>query len=393
MEAIPKINVKDLKQHPMNTQIYGEEDIKELAEKIKESGWVKPLVITPEGTVISGHRRLRACLMLGIEEVEYETAYFNNENEEIERLLLENQSREKTNEQKIREGLMWEEVIKEKARLRKLSTLNNQSLDKENFPQREKGQTRDIVAEQIDIGSGKTYETAKKVVKQIDKLKEEGKEKEAEFLKTTLNDSVNAAKKIANTDLTKFDNELKDKVISKEVTPKQAIKEMQNEGKENFPQDKQINKEAIKEIQKPADPEEITSVKEEMKVCSKCGQEQSIHNFYEGKNQCIDCCKSSRNPKDVYGNEIKIDKEKIKGIDIEAIIANVKDTNKNINIVDGESIAVEISSNIDMFTQNLSRYVEMEEQFEDMKKENIDKIMGSITSIEEVINKIKSFLY
>lgn len=389
MEAIPKINVKDLKQHPMNTQIYGEEDIKELAEKIKESGWVKPLVITPDGTVISGHRRLRACLMLGIEEVEYEAVYFNNKNEELERLLLENQSREKTNEQKIREGLMWEKVIKEKAKLR--MSVGGQG--KEKIPTHEKGQTRDIVAEQIDIGSGKTYETAKKVVKQIDKLKEEGKEKEAEFLKTTLNDSVNAAKKIANTDLTKFDNELKDKVISKEVTPKQAIKEMQNEGKENFPQDKQISKEAIKEIKKQAEPEEITSVKEEMKVCSKCGQEKSIHNFYEGKNQCIECCKLSRNPKDVYGNEIKIDKEKIKGIDIEAIIANVKDTNKDINIIDGESIAMELSCNIDMFVQSIGKYVEMEEQFDNMKKENIDKIMGSITSIEEVINKIKGFLY
>lgn len=371
MQAISKVNVKDLKPHPMNIHIYGEEDIKELAEKIKESGWVKPLVITSDNTIISGHRRLKACLMLGIKEVECETVYFKNKNEELERLLLENQSREKTNEQKIREGLMWEQVIKEKARLRKLSTLNNQSLDKENFPQREQGQARDIVAQKIDIGSGKTYEAAKKVVNEIDKLEEQGNKKDAEFVKTTLNESVNGAKNLLKTNLSKVDEELKDKVIKKEITAKEAIKEIKNQ----------------------VEPKVDNSQKEEMKVCSKCGQEKSIHNFYEGRNQCIECCNSSRNPKDVYGNEIKIDKEKIKGINIEAVLQDVKNTDKNINNIDHKSVAMEISCNIDMFVQNLGKYVEMEEQFEDMKNEDKKKITDSIASIEEIINKIKEFMY
>lgn len=372
MEAIPKINVKDLKPHPMNTQIYGEEDIKELAEKIKESGWVKPLVITPDGTIISGHRRLKACLMLGIEEVEYETVHFNNKNEELERLLLENQSREKTNEQKIREGLMWEEVIKEKARLRQaIAGSRNLGLEVEKFPQLETGRTRDLVAEKIDIGSGKNYDYGKKVVKAIDKFKEKGKEKEAQVLSTVLGKSINGAKNLLKNDLSKVDEELKNKVINKEISAK----------------------EAVKEIKKQAEPKVDNSIKEEMKVCSKCGQEKSIHNFYEGRNQCIECCKSSRNPKDVYGNEIKIDKEKIKGMDIDAVLQDVKNTNKNIADMDGKSIATEFSCNVDMFVQNLSKYIEMEEQFEDMQNEDKKEITDSIASIEEVINKIKGFLY
>lgn len=375
MKAIPTINVKDLKPHPQNAEIYGEEDIKELAEKIKESNWVKPLVITPDGTVISGHRRLKACLMLGIKEVEYEAVHFNNKNEELERLLLENESREKTTYQKMQEGKFWEEVIKEKARLRKLSTLNNQSIEVENFPPRgneEVGKTRDIVAEKIGVGSGKTYEAAKKVVDEIDNLKVEGKEKDSEFLKTVLNDGgVNTAKNLLKTDLTKIDDELKDKVINNEITAK----------------------EAVKNIKKEAEVKNDDSAKEEMKVCNKCGQEKSIHNFYEAKNQCIECIKASRNPEDVYGNEIKIDKEKIKGIDIEALLVDVKNTNKDINMADSDSIAMEFSSNVNMFVQNIGKYLEMEEQFEDMKNENKDKIIDSITSVEEIINKIKGFLF
>jgi ParB-like chromosome segregation protein Spo0J len=232
MQAIPTINVKELKPHPQNIEIYGEEDIEELANRIKESGWIKPLVIKSDGTVISGHRRLKACLLLGIEEVEYEAIYFNNKNEELERLLLENESREKTTYQKIQEGKFWEDVIKEKARLRKLSTLNNQSVEVENSPQREKeevGKTRDIVAKKIGLGSGKTYETAKKIVKEIDKLKDEGKEKNSDFLKTVLNETGNGAKDLLKNDLSDIGEELKDKVINKEITAKEAIKEIKKE--------------------------------------------------------------------------------------------------------------------------------------------------------------------
>lgn len=46
----------------------------------------------------------------------------------------------------------------------------------------EKGTTRDIVAKKAGISSGTTYKRAKFAVKEIDRLKEEGKEKDAQFL-------------------------------------------------------------------------------------------------------------------------------------------------------------------------------------------------------------------
>lgn len=337
------IDITLLKFHPLNSKIYGEEDIKELAEKIKKSGWIKPLLINQNNIVISGHRRLKACLSLGIKEVPFERKEFKNEQEELQRLLLENEYREKTTYQKIQEGKMWEKIYKAQAKERQAAIgSKNLGLNVENLPPLEQGKTRDVVAEKIDIGSGKTYEAAKKVVNEIDKLKEQGNKKDAEFVKATLNESVNGAKNILKTDLAKVDEGLKDKVISKEITAK----------------------EAVKEIKKQVEPKVDNSVKkEEMKVCSKCGQEKSI------------------------------DKEKIRGIDINAVLQDVKHTDKNINIVDGKSMAVEISRNINMFAQNLSKYVEMEKQFEDMQNEDKKKITDSIASIEEVINKIKEFMY
>lgn len=342
------IDITLLKPHPKNIDIYGKEDIKELSEKIKESGWIKPLVINMDNVVISGHRRLKACKLLGINDIPYERISFTNENEELERLLLENQSRDKTNYQKTQEAKFWEEVIKEKARLRKLSNLKNQTTEVEKFPPRkndnvenkdvensphrgqekEIGKTRDIVAEKVGFGSGKTYAEAKKVADKIDELKEEGNTKDSEFLEAVMNESVNGAKNLVNEDLTQVDETLKDKVINKQMTAKEAVKE-------------------IKKV---------------------------IDNKDEGK-------------------EIKIDKEKIKAIDIQKIIESVKDTDKNINNTDENSLTMEVCCNVDKFKENITMYIDFEEHFEDMSKENKIKIKEHIDELEDVLNRIKGFLF
>ncbi|MGH2413377.1 MAG: ParB N-terminal domain-containing protein, partial [Microcystaceae cyanobacterium] len=42
--------------------MYGQdEDVSDLVELIERSQWVKPLVVTPAGTIISGHRRWKAA--------------------------------------------------------------------------------------------------------------------------------------------------------------------------------------------------------------------------------------------------------------------------------------------------------------------------------------------
>ncbi len=89
MQTIKK-NVNDLKFHPMNEQIYGvNEDVSDLKEEIRKSGYVMPLIITPDNVIISGHRRVRACRELVAEgdemfnELNCNVEKFQSEAEEV----------------------------------------------------------------------------------------------------------------------------------------------------------------------------------------------------------------------------------------------------------------------------------------------------------------------
>lgn len=79
-QLLTEIDPKELKPHPRNSCIYGsDEDVTELVELIAQSGWVKPLVITPSRTIISGHRRWKAALQLELESVPVEVRELPNE--------------------------------------------------------------------------------------------------------------------------------------------------------------------------------------------------------------------------------------------------------------------------------------------------------------------------
>ena len=204
--AIFQVATNQLTPHPDNCQIYGNEDVSELAELICQSGWLKPLVCTQAGTIISGHRRWKAALELGLESIPVEYRSFLDETAELEALLLENASRVKTTEQKVREASAWESVEKAKAKQRQqqAAAMTNQKLGRdssktlmENFPQASKGTTRDAIASRVGLGSGRTYSKAAKVVERIDVLVEEGKYEQATALRQVLNEkSVDAATKL-----------------------------------------------------------------------------------------------------------------------------------------------------------------------------------------------------
>jgi len=189
-----------LQPHPENHRIYGEhEDVSTLVELIQQSGWIKPIVVSQHGRIISGHRRWKAALELRWLQVPIVVQEFSNEMAELEALLLENASRDKTAEQKVREGRTWESIEGEKARSRQLASLKQG--DKlpvvENFPPREKGKTRDAIASRVGFGSGRNYDKARRVVEEIDKLAATHFEQNQEFsrvLRHTLNKkSVHAA--------------------------------------------------------------------------------------------------------------------------------------------------------------------------------------------------------
>ncbi|EDK32528.1 hypothetical protein [Clostridium kluyveri] len=137
---------------------------------------------------------------MGIKEIPYERIEFKDENEELERLLLENFYREKTFVQKMKEAELWEDIVRIKAEERRLANLKQNTEGDIGLPRKntknEQGKTSDIVAEKIGT-SGKTYARAKSAFKEIKRLESEGKEQDAKFLITILNENVRGAKDIA----------------------------------------------------------------------------------------------------------------------------------------------------------------------------------------------------
>jgi ParB/RepB/Spo0J family partition protein len=114
-----RVDPQTLKPHPRYRKIYGEdEDISQLVESIRTSGWWRPLLVTPKRTIVSGHRRWRAALELGLDWVPVEVRAFPHRMAELETLLVENSSRFKTREQKVREANSWKEIEADKAKRR-----------------------------------------------------------------------------------------------------------------------------------------------------------------------------------------------------------------------------------------------------------------------------------
>ncbi len=201
----------ELNPHPWNSVIYGEaEDVSELISLIRTSGWIKPLVITPTGTIISGHRRWKGALKLGLETVPVEIREFADEIAELQALLLENANRFKTTEHKVREAQAWKGVEEALAKKRMSEAgsksapgrpADSQEKGVENFPHLSpsstSGKTRDAIASRVGLGSGRTYSKAAKVVEAIDKETSAGNLETAQALRQVLNSkSVNAAVKL-----------------------------------------------------------------------------------------------------------------------------------------------------------------------------------------------------
>lgn len=159
------VNPRSLIPHPQNQAIYGHEDLSELEASIREHGCLEAIVVTPEYVVVSGHRRLRVALDLGLPEVPIRIQEFDSDNAVLEALLLANLYREKTKLQRHNEGEAWEQIEAQKAKARMLlgKSIYPVEVTSTGYAQ---GKTRDVVGGKLGI-SGKSYEQEKKVVATI----------------------------------------------------------------------------------------------------------------------------------------------------------------------------------------------------------------------------------
>jgi len=88
-----KLKVDDLIAHKKNDFFF--DDIKgdawtEFVESIKTSGVIEPIVVTQNKVIVSGHQRVRACKLLGIEEIDAEVKIFDSDDEIIKCLIETN---------------------------------------------------------------------------------------------------------------------------------------------------------------------------------------------------------------------------------------------------------------------------------------------------------------
>ena len=97
-----KIPINLLKTCPINSEIYRDSDVGDLVNSIGEVGLLQPIVVTPDNTIISGHRRFKSIQSLGWTEVECEVKDIPNDEIDVH-IVLYNQSRVKVATEMLRE--------------------------------------------------------------------------------------------------------------------------------------------------------------------------------------------------------------------------------------------------------------------------------------------------
>ncbi len=138
-------------------------DLEGLAQSIKEHSLLQPIVITPDGTLIAGERRLEAVKLLGWMEIEVNIATVLDREEQLLCEIAENEKRKEfTPSERVAYGEELEQIEKLKANERKKATQfgNTVVVDR---PSPEKGKTDEIVGKKVGM-SGSSYKRAKKVV-------------------------------------------------------------------------------------------------------------------------------------------------------------------------------------------------------------------------------------
>lgn len=93
MDNEGKIKISELKPHPQNNYYFDDmegDSWDSLLQSISTSGVTNAITINDKKVIISGHQRIRACNVLGIDEVSYKMIQYENEEKEIKDLIESN---------------------------------------------------------------------------------------------------------------------------------------------------------------------------------------------------------------------------------------------------------------------------------------------------------------
>jgi len=198
------VDTSDLEPHQLNREIYTNRDITNLVEKIDEHGFQDEheLLVTPDNKILSGHRRWRSALELGISEVPVRRKDVEGD-DALLTLLLANQYRDKTPAEKIREGQAWESIEREKAKERQSHGQTAPGKNASGNSTTSEEPTRQKVGDKIGV-SGKTYDKGKQIKEQADSGDETAQEQweQLETGEQSIHGAYTEVKKAQNRDKT-----------------------------------------------------------------------------------------------------------------------------------------------------------------------------------------------
>ena len=137
-----RIPTDQLHTCPVNSEIYRETDVLDLMNSISEVGLLQPLVVTPDKTIISGHRRYSAIRSLGWTEVECEIKDIPPDQIDVH-IVLYNQGRNKVASEILREiKILYSNLW--------IGSGNNKGGGRNT-------QMRDVISEKMGISSGSIH--------------------------------------------------------------------------------------------------------------------------------------------------------------------------------------------------------------------------------------------
>lgn len=97
-DALEMRALASIRPNPLNPRSDEEPDegFADLVESVRQSGILQPLLVTPDGVIVAGHRRVRAARAAGLSEVPVLVRDLD-ETQQIEAMLIENVQRKSLN--------------------------------------------------------------------------------------------------------------------------------------------------------------------------------------------------------------------------------------------------------------------------------------------------------